>query len=127
MEQKRAKRSKSIQEPEGSRMQIYDHRQSVSPQGSSMAQQGDTTMFGKIVLSAAIVFGTALAAPAMAKQGSHHSRPVAHHQVLTGAYQAYGLSSVRRIRVGGAGESGARLIQDRDYLETIGYAPERIW
>jgi hypothetical protein len=92
-----------------------------------MAQQGDTTMFTKIALSAAIVFGTALTAPAMAKHAAHHSRPVAHQAAPTSAYQAYGMSSVRQARTRRVGESGAVLIQDRDSLEIQGYEPEKIW
>jgi hypothetical protein len=88
-------------------------------------------MKSKVGLALALVLGTASVAVAAPKH-------MVHRQVPAAAYQAYGQATggaggnygfavehgqVKRIQ----GETGAVLIQDRDFAQSNGEAPENIW
>jgi hypothetical protein len=88
-------------------------------------------MKSKVGLALALVLGTASVAVAAPKH-------MVHRQVPAAAYQAYGQATdgargdygfalehgqVKRIQ----GETGGVLIQDRDFAQSNGTAPENIW
>ena len=92
----------------------------------------------KIAFSLALVVGTASAALAAPKHTAHHRGTAVVRQLPAAAYEAYGQApaagnndygyaiehgQVKRIQ----GESGAIMIQDRDWAAHNGKTPEDIW
>jgi hypothetical protein len=98
---------------------------------ASPDRQGDRTMLNKskVAFALALVLGTASIAMAAPRHTVHRHVPAAAYQTYgqAGAPRDYGFAvehgKVKKI----LGETGGVLIQDRDFAQSNGVAPENIW
>lgn len=78
----------------------------------------------KVALSLAVLLGTVSFALAATK--SHHHAAMASHSMAAG-YQSYDYSWRAGQSARTRNEPAGGLIQDRDFLQSNGTAPEKIW